>query len=163
GGLALLAALVLAVVTTQPSNRLSRALSTQPLVAVGIISYGLYLYHWPIYLWLSPERTHLSGLVLFSLRLILTFRAPPPSYCLVSGSGPAVLLPPARRPPAGAGGGVPCGARAPRRPAGLLVPAPPPPPPPTCFPGGGPGPPFPPFAPPPPPPPLPPPAPFPPP
>jgi peptidoglycan/LPS O-acetylase OafA/YrhL len=83
GGLAILAALVLTVVTTQPSNRVSRALSTQPLVAVGIISYGLYLYHWPIYLWLSPERIHLSGLVLFVLRLAVTFGAATASYFLV--------------------------------------------------------------------------------
>ena len=62
GSLAVLAALVLAVVTTQPSVGFARVLAVRPLVAIGVISYGVYLYHWPLFLWLSPERTHLDGL-----------------------------------------------------------------------------------------------------
>ncbi len=82
-GLAVLAALVLVVVTTQPRGRLHGVLSVRPLVAVGVISYGLYLYHWPLYLWLSPERTHLDGLGLFALRLAATFAAATASYFLI--------------------------------------------------------------------------------
>jgi peptidoglycan/LPS O-acetylase OafA/YrhL len=55
-------------------------LSTWPLPPIGRISYGLYLYHWPIYLWLSPERTGLSGWPLLALRLAVTFAVAIVSY-----------------------------------------------------------------------------------
>ena len=32
----------------------------------------MYLYHWPIFLWLNPERTGLDGAALFGLRLAVT-------------------------------------------------------------------------------------------
>jgi peptidoglycan/LPS O-acetylase OafA/YrhL/lysophospholipase L1-like esterase len=83
GGLAVLAAVVLAVVTTQPLGRLHRTLSIRPFIAIGVISYGVYLYHWPLFLWLSPERTHLDGLTLFGLRLVVTFAAATASYFLI--------------------------------------------------------------------------------
>ena len=81
--LAIAATFVLAAVTTQPEGRLSRALSWRPLVAVGVISYGVYLYHWPIFVWLSPERTGWSEWPLLVLRLAATFSAATLSYFLV--------------------------------------------------------------------------------
>ena len=106
GGLAVLGAVVLVVVTTQPTGRLHGALSVRPLVAIGVISYGVYLYHWPLFLWLSPERTHLDGLALFAVRVVVTFGA---ATCVV-------LLDRASR-TAGVGGrsrGVPSEASPPR-------------------------------------------------
>ena len=60
-----------------------RLLSWGPAAAMGRITYGLYLYHWPIYLWLTTERTGLSQWPLFSLRLAVTFAAAILSYHLL--------------------------------------------------------------------------------
>jgi peptidoglycan/LPS O-acetylase OafA/YrhL len=49
-----------------------RGLATEPLRQLGRISYGVYLYHWPVYLWLSPERAGVDGWPLFLLRLGVT-------------------------------------------------------------------------------------------
>jgi len=51
------------------------ALAAAPMRWLGAISYGAYLYHWPIFLWLTPTRTHLSIWPLFALRCAVTFAA----------------------------------------------------------------------------------------
>ena len=50
-----------------------RALAWQPLVWVGGMAYGLYLFHFPLFLWLSPERVGIDGIGLFVLRFAATF------------------------------------------------------------------------------------------
>ena len=66
-------AAVVAAVVSHPQGLLARSLSWDPLVLVGQMSYGLYLWHWPIFLFLSPTRTGMSGWPLFAVRLVLTF------------------------------------------------------------------------------------------
>jgi peptidoglycan/LPS O-acetylase OafA/YrhL len=73
-------ALVAAAVVPGPARRL---MSLPPLRGLGLISYGVYLYHWPIFLWLSPTRTHLSQWPLFALRVGLTLVAAVVSYYVV--------------------------------------------------------------------------------
>lgn len=51
----------------------ARALSVRPLIWLGTVSYGVYLWHWPVNVFLSVERTHLHGLPLHALRFALTF------------------------------------------------------------------------------------------
>jgi hypothetical protein len=58
----------------------SRALSWKPLAALGLISYGVYVFHWPIFVFLTSERTGLDGLALVGLRLAITFAIALASY-----------------------------------------------------------------------------------
>jgi peptidoglycan/LPS O-acetylase OafA/YrhL len=55
-GYAVLTTLVI-VAALVPGTIVRAALAVAPLRALGRISYGVYLYHWPILLWLSPART----------------------------------------------------------------------------------------------------------
>jgi len=66
---ALATAAVIASVALLPDSPWGRVLSLRPVRYVGAISYGLYLYHWPIFVVLDHARTGLSGWALFSLRV----------------------------------------------------------------------------------------------
>jgi peptidoglycan/LPS O-acetylase OafA/YrhL len=75
GGFAAYAVLSVFIIAaaTQHSGPVPRLLAWRPLVYLGIISYGVYLYHWPIFLWFDEDSTSLEGLPLFGLRLAITF------------------------------------------------------------------------------------------
>ena len=47
---ALAAALVVLELQVSPQGLLARSLAWKPLASVGMISYGLYLWHWPVFL-----------------------------------------------------------------------------------------------------------------
>ncbi|MFI5046123.1 MAG: acyltransferase family protein, partial [Acidimicrobiia bacterium] len=75
---------VLAAAAQPGTNPLGRLFSIRPLVGLGLISYGVYLWHWPIVVWLTPERTGLDdGVALFALRAVLTLAVSLASYFLV--------------------------------------------------------------------------------
>ncbi len=80
---ATLCAVLLASVQAHPQGLVATALAWAPLVWVGRISYGLYLWHWPVYVVLSPVRTGLSGAALLVLRFAVTFALASASYYLV--------------------------------------------------------------------------------
>src|SRR5262249_29201269 len=70
--------------STQPgggmSNPIRSALSFTPLRGLGLISYGVYIYHWPIFVILNPDRTHLTGNRLVLLRVVVTLAVATASY-----------------------------------------------------------------------------------
>ncbi|MET7999462.1 acyltransferase family protein [Nonomuraea glycinis] len=64
GGLflhSLAGALLVGLCVQAPHTVVARALAWQPLRRLGLISYSVYLWHWPILVLLSPERTGLDG------------------------------------------------------------------------------------------------------
>ena len=85
GGLlvvALLAAVVVAA-CTQPSSGLAKVLGCEPLPQLGRLTYGGYLFHWPIFLWLDEATTGLEGGGLLLVRLLATFTVALLSYELL--------------------------------------------------------------------------------
>lgn len=81
--LAFAAALLITSVQVHPDGSVARGLSLRPVVWVGKVSYGLYLWHWPVYVALSPARTGLTGVGLLALRLSVTFAIAAASFYLV--------------------------------------------------------------------------------
>jgi peptidoglycan/LPS O-acetylase OafA/YrhL len=88
GGFVLLASsvcLLILACTQVGANPIRRALSFEPLRRLGLISYGVYLVHWPIYSWLDAERTGLApgSLRLLAVRLGVTLVVALASYLLI--------------------------------------------------------------------------------
>jgi len=80
---ALATACVLFSVVCSPTSPLAWLLSLRPLRFVGRISYGLYLWHFPLFIYLDHARTGLVGYPLFAVRLAATFCVAVASFYLV--------------------------------------------------------------------------------
>ncbi|WP_245908795.1 acyltransferase family protein [Mycobacterium neglectum] len=80
---AIAAVLVVAPVALEQEGPVARALAWGPLVWLGAISYGVYLWHWPVFLALNGERTGLSGWPLFALRCAATVALAAASWWLL--------------------------------------------------------------------------------
>src|ERR1700757_3196309 len=82
-GLDAAAVVVILAAQTVPNAPAVRLLSLAPLRGIGTISYGLYLWHFPLFLWLDESSTHTSGAALLVLRLSATLAVSLLSYWLI--------------------------------------------------------------------------------
>ncbi len=75
------AVLVCAVCVT--GGVLARGLSLRPVVWIGTVSYGAYLWHFPVAIFLDSQATGLSGVWLLAARTATTFAICAASYYLI--------------------------------------------------------------------------------
>jgi peptidoglycan/LPS O-acetylase OafA/YrhL len=80
---AVAAGCVILACVTVPRSGLARFLSIPPVVFVGRISYGLYLYHWPLFLVIDHAHTGLQGGWLLVVRLVATFTLATVSFIFI--------------------------------------------------------------------------------
>lgn len=84
GGLPVLALCSCAVIwASVHPGRFANVLSWGPLVWLGTISYGVYLIHWPVFIWLDARRTGLGLWPLFGLRMTVTLALAVLSYQVI--------------------------------------------------------------------------------
>ena len=74
---------IIAAVAHPTKGPLHKILAWKPFVAIGLISYGLYLWHWPLYVLLNEQRTGLNGTPLLTLRIATSFAVALTSYYLI--------------------------------------------------------------------------------
>src|SRR5690606_28010294 len=72
GSLVHAAAACLVLTAALHPGPLRSVLGVGPMAWIGRLSYGLYLFHWPIIVWLVPTRVPLDGLALDAARIGLT-------------------------------------------------------------------------------------------
>ena len=74
GGFAAFSLVSIVLILSVHNNRspVTRALTVPPMLHLGRISYGVYLFHWPIFLWITPANTGLDGWPLFIVRMAVT-------------------------------------------------------------------------------------------
>ncbi len=80
---ALAVAVLIASIMLTPRGIVGRALGYKPFVALGVISYGVYLWHWPVIVYATESRVGISGLGLAAFRIVLTLGFAVTSYLLV--------------------------------------------------------------------------------
>ncbi len=86
GGLAtcsVAAAVVIAAVSHPNRGPLARVMAFKPLRWMGLISYGVYLYHWPVIVWLDTDLTGRSGWALIGIQVAVTIGLAALSYSFI--------------------------------------------------------------------------------
>jgi peptidoglycan/LPS O-acetylase OafA/YrhL len=76
----LAATAIIATAVHPEPGPVSRTLSLRPLCALGAISYGVYLYHWPIDVFLDRTRVGIGGWPLLAIQTAVTLAVAAASY-----------------------------------------------------------------------------------
>ncbi len=74
GGLfvfSLLSAIIIVACWTRAPSLLTRALGSLPMRSIGVVSYGLYLWHWPVMVFLNEVRVGFGGVGLLLIQLAI--------------------------------------------------------------------------------------------
>ena len=71
------------VATIIPYGPVAALLSTRGLRRVGVLSYGIYVYHWPIFLWVGALHLGLGQWPRFGLEVAITWVVAVASYYLL--------------------------------------------------------------------------------
>ena len=84
GGLVGVSMISAALIASVMAGRFpSRLLEAGPLVAIGKVSYGIYLFHWPVFMLIDEEWTGLDPLPLFVVQCLVTGALTIASYQLI--------------------------------------------------------------------------------
>jgi peptidoglycan/LPS O-acetylase OafA/YrhL len=86
GGLLLFSAaaiVVIRAVTVGRAGPVGAVLRWRPLCALGTISYGVYLWHWPVIVYATPARIGVDGLALDAVRVAATLAVSIASFVLL--------------------------------------------------------------------------------
>jgi peptidoglycan/LPS O-acetylase OafA/YrhL len=76
-------AAIIAGIALHPTGAVARAIGVAPLRALGRISYGVYLWHWPLQLAMTHRQTGLSGPVLIVVRMAATIAVATVSFVVI--------------------------------------------------------------------------------
>ena len=82
-GLDLAVAVIIAAVVLRPASAAGRVFSVAPARGLGQISYGVYLWHFPLFLWLTAASIGVSGARLLGVRLAITLIVSIVSFVLI--------------------------------------------------------------------------------
>ncbi len=75
-----LVSIVLILSVHNRKSPVTKLLTIPPMLHLGRISYGVYLFHWPIFLWITPANTGLNDWPLFIVRMAVTIGLAELSY-----------------------------------------------------------------------------------
>ena len=78
-----IASVLIAVLIASSSSKLSAIFSWRPLAYIGRLSYALYLWHWPVFIFCTSERLDVDGLTLTAVRMAITLALSIASYYLI--------------------------------------------------------------------------------